>query len=154
MKTIIDLGSGPTSDFGGPKDTGVLPDETLALIGISDLTDWWFRRLFLMPGQWDNSKGLARNLNPDALYIAMRFAYGSFAGKQGNILQGFTREQVRRGIFFLEANGKLAIAQAADWGPGWDAPEGNRLVDSSPGVLSMLGVSTDAIVGVSFLPPD
>lgn len=146
----IPLGSGKCSYFGGPMDTGVGTQEGLSLIDSSDLTEWWFRRLFAMPGAYDNGKGLARNLNPSALYCAMRFDYGSFAGVRGEILVGVPREQVRRSIFVISVNGKRCFAQAADWGPNTDT---GRLIDLSPGVCKAIGVGTDDIVTVDALLP-
>jgi len=147
MKTIP-LGTGKVSWFGGPADTGVGPQEALSAIDPADLNEWWFRRIFLSAGRYDNGKGLARNLDPNAYYCAMRFAYGSFAGVPGEILPGLTREQVRRGIFLVEANGKAVPAQAADWGPNTDT---GRLIDCSPGLLKALGLTTDGEANVTFV---
>lgn len=152
---LIPLGTGKVSYFGGPADTGVGASEGLSCIQLCDLNEWWFRRIFQFPGLWDNSKGLARNLNPSALYCAMRFAYGSFNGEQGTILQGFTEDQVRRGLFAISANGKTILAQAADWGPNPDDEDTKaRIADVSPGVCKALGVQTDDIVTVCFLSPE
>jgi len=144
---IIPLGSGKCSYFGGAADTGVGPHEGLGLIEPTDLNDWWFRRIFVMgSGVWDSGKGLARNLDPNASYCAMRWAYGSFAGIYGEILHGYSREQVRRAIIVIEANGNRMFSQAADWGPNTDT---GRLIDLSPGDCKRLGVVTDDVVTVS-----
>ena len=144
---IIPLGSGKCSYFGGASDLGVSPQEGLSLIEPTDLNDWWFRRIFVTsPGVWDSGKGLARNLNPQASYCAMRWAYGSFEGIHGEILQGFTRDQIRRAIIVTEANGNRIFQQASDWGPNKNT---DRLIDMSPGDCKRLGVQTDDVVTVS-----
>lgn len=145
---LIPLGSGKCSYFGGSADSGVGAQEGLALIEGTDLNDWWFRRCFVANVNWDNSKGLARNLNPSALYCAMRWAYGSFDGVHGEILSGYTREQVRRAIIVVEARGNRFYGQPADWGPNTDT---GRLIDLSPGWCKLLGVETDDVVTVSAL---
>lgn len=143
---LISLGSGKCSYFGGAADTGVGAQEGLSLIEGTDLNEWWFRRLFVTGACiWDRSKGLARNLDPNALYCAMRWGYASFAGVQGEILQGYSREQIRRTIFIVSANGKNIYVQGSDWGPNTDT---NRLIDLSPGGCKRLGVKTDDIVSV------
>lgn len=145
---IIPIGTGKCSNFGGEADTGVAPDEGLALIQQTDLSSWWFRRLFVSAAQWDNSKGLARNLNPNAFYCAMRWAYGSFAGVQGEILQGVEVGVIKHAcLIIVEVQGAAPIfCQPADFGPNLDT---GRLIDLSPGACKALGVSTDDEVTVS-----
>lgn len=145
---VIPLGSGRVSSFGGPGDIGVGDTEGLSCIDNNDLNDWWFRRIFVSPGSWVNSKGLARNLDPNAFYCAMRWAYGSFDDVQGDILTGYARNQVRRAIIIIEANNKTIYAQAADWGPNTDT---GRFIDLSPVILTKLGVETNDAVTVSAL---
>jgi hypothetical protein len=142
---IINLGSGKCSYFGGPNDTGVGSREGLSLIETPDLQEWFFRRIFLTQAQWNESLGLARNLNSNALYCAMRWAFGSFNGVAGEILTGYSREQVRRAIFIVTANGKSIFVQGADWGPNTDT---GRIIDLSPGAVQALGVRTDDPVSV------
>lgn len=132
------IGQGKVSCFGGPLDTGVGPNEGLSCIDPDDLGEWWFSRLF--GPQPRGTTGLARRLNPDAFYLAMDWAYGSFQGVKGNILPGWTREQVRRAVFKVEANGKTIYAQSADWGPD---PSLGRVADLSPGIFAFLGLKTD-----------
>ena len=137
--------TGKCSSFGGPDDMGVGRQEGLGLIKQSDLNEWWFSRLFLDDvGDF----GLARSLNPKAFYCAMRFAYGSFGGVQGEILPGYSCDQIRRGLFVVTFNGKSIFVQAADWGPNLDT---GRLIDCSPGVLNTLGAVTDSVVNVVFI---
>lgn len=148
MSAIVTLlGTGKCSSFGGKDDTGVGSTEGLALIQNSNLTEWWFRRIFVMPGQWDNSKGLARNLDPAAFYIAMRW-------NELNIAV----DVARRASFRLSANGKSVMAQGADYGPGdgkmvdgVQDPDTGRLVDCAPGILDALGIKTDDLVTVEMI---
>ena len=143
---MITSWTGKCSSFGGPRDTGIGISEGLGLIESSDLNEWFFRRIFLRNINTD--VGLGRNLDPDAFYCAMRFAYGSFSGVSGEILTGMTRDEVRRGLFVISFNDKACFSQAADWGPNLDT---NRLIDCSPGVLSYIGAQTDSVVDVTFI---
>lgn len=143
------LGTGRCSTFGGPADDGVGPVEGLALIEKADLREWWYYRLF--GDQPHLTSGLARRLNPEAFYIAMRWGYGHnpATGVPGDVLPGWTREQVRRALFKVSCGPRFVYAQAADWGP--DERTG-RLVDLSPGTGLSLGAATDTLVSVSLVP--
>jgi hypothetical protein len=127
---------GKISTFGGPHDTGVALDEGLALIETGDLAHWWFGRLFL---PYSNGMGLARRLNPNAFYIAMRFDYGQHP-----------REVLRLAIFRLTnpRNSHSLFAQAADWGPN---KRTGRLCDMSPGCATALALKTDDEVVVEVI---
>jgi hypothetical protein len=146
---VICLGTGKCSDFGGPDDQGVEQLEGLALVSIADLTEQWFARNFYPPRP---HIGLARSLNPNALYCAMQFAYGDGddSGKPGPILPGVTHEQLQRAIFAVSAGGKTIFVQAVDWGP--DRRTG-RLIDLSPGAMRALDLATDDIVSVEAILP-
>ncbi len=123
---------GKISTFGGPEDTGVAPEEGLALIEPPDLDEWWFDRLFLTL-QPPDTTGLARRLNPDAFYIAMRWAE-----------HGIEREEARRATFKITnpENGEFCYAQGSDFGPAdWTG----RVADLSPGVATALNLETDDI---------
>ena len=135
----MNLGTGKCSTFGGPSDTGVGVAEGLSCIDPVDLSQWWFSRLFL-PYQPPGTSGLARKLNPQAFYIAMRWGYGSFNGVQGEILPNVSRQQIRESLFLVSYGEQSVYAQAADWGPNTDT---GRLVDCSPGVLAAIGATTD-----------
>jgi hypothetical protein len=116
------------STFGGPNDTGVAPDEDLAIIGVSDLQK--FSYLFLAQ-QPPGTTGLARRLNPDSLYLACRWDYTT------------TPKSYLKTIKVKVANlssGKSADAQPVDWGP--DLTTG-RITDLSPGLATVLGLQTD-----------
>ncbi len=121
---------GKISTFGGPLDTGVAPDEGLALIEPPDLDEWWFDRLFLTL-QPPATTGLARRLNPDAFYLAMRWED-----------YGIDRETARRATFKITnpKNNEFRYAQGSDFGPAdWT----NRVADLSPGIATALGLETD-----------
>lgn len=140
---IINLGTGRCSDFGGPNDGGVGPEEGLALVEVDDFAEHWFGRNFLPLQQ---GVGLARSLNPSAYYCAMRWAFARFEGQQGEILFGKTREQIRRIIIkATAANGNFVFLQPLDFGPG---PRTGRLIDISPGGMAHLGINTDDLVSV------
>ena len=141
--------SGKCSSFGGAIDSGVGPKEGLGLIELSDLSEWWFSRLFNQDSI-ENGNGLARSLNTNAFYCAMRFAYTSLGGIQGEILPGYSREQIRRGLFTVckVAGGPTIWVQAADWGPNLDT---GRFIDCSPGVLNAIGAQTDDVLNIAFI---
>ena len=69
---------GKVSHFGGPADSGVSPSEGLAFIYNEDDTAPW---LFL-PNQPPNTTGLARRLDPNVPYIAMRWDYEVYSKEQ------------------------------------------------------------------------
>ncbi len=129
------------STFGGPHDTGVAPDEGLALIDAGDLAEWWFKRIFLAC-QPVNTTGLARRLDPDAFYLAMRWGD-----------HGIAREVARRAMFRLTVPGdkggrSTVFAQGADFGPAlWT----HRVADVSPGVARVLDIATDNEVTVEMI---
>ena len=117
---------GKMSTFGGPDDTGVKPNEGLALIEESEI-NLYPPGLIRTPAE-AGFPGLARRLNPDMFYIACRW------------------EQIRTHRRFLqkaeiivEANGKSAKARAVDFGPGIMT----RVADLSPGLAKFLGLNTD-----------
>lgn len=147
---IISLGIGKCSSFGGSDDGGVAPLEGLGLVEIDDLSEWWFSRCFSAHVGIGHTIGLARCLNQSAFYCAMRFAYASFDGIQGEILSAYSREQVRRLIFMVGFNGKFIPVQAVDWGPNLKT---GRLIDMSPGGLTALGARTDDELSVSVIIP-
>lgn len=145
---VIPLGTGKCSTFGGPNDEGVSLSEPLALVNFFDLMDPWFARNFLPPRP---HIGMARSLNPKAFYCAMRFAYGTDPeGNRGEILPGFTRDQVRRLVIAVSAKGKTVFLQPLDWGPN---RETGRLIDLSPQALVVLDLNTDDPVDVAAIVP-
>lgn len=139
---IIEFGvkiRGKVSHFGGPLDTGVTPDEGLALFNTVDQMPQIFLPeqpdlLKTDPGYPGKTTGLARRLDPEKLYIAMRFKYALTP-----------KEVLRRSIVLVSnpKNNKHAYAIPSDFGPAeWT----NRVADVSPGVMKFLELETDDIV--------
>ena len=126
---------GRVSSFGGPDDTGVGPDEGLAFIfDVSDAP-----HLFL-PEQPPGTTGLARRLDPDAFYIAVRWDYAQTP-----------KDMLPDMLVAVQAvsSGRVAIATPADWGPHEDT---GRVADISPGLMAELEIETDDEVIVEFEP--
>jgi hypothetical protein len=129
--------TGKMSTFGGPRDTGVSPSEGLALIEPRDLKAR-LASLFL-PGQPEGTTGLARRLNPKALYCAMRWNYAQTPKKF-----------LQQAAIKVSAGGKTIFVRAVDWGP---ARYTGRLIDLSPGATAQLGLKTDDTVTVEVPEP-
>lgn len=123
MKTI-----GKVSTFGGPADTGVKPAEAVAIWTGKNFTGALATGLFLS-AQPQGTSGLARRLNPEAFYLAMRWEYGVTPVA---VLQ--------KSWVICRANGRFAWARPADWGP---AARTGRVADLSPGLARYLGLATD-----------
>lgn len=132
--SLLDI-SGKVSHFGGPKDTGVAPDEGLAFIQSVDDAPHLF-----LPYQPVNTTGLARRLNPDMHYIACRWDYN--VTPPDMLLSQKALVRVPNGIELT--------AYAADWGPH---PDTDRIADISPGLMEDLGLQTDDEVEVIFPQP-
>lgn len=125
---------GKVSWFGGPDDTGVAPDEGLAFIySVSDKPD-----LFL-PEQPPGTTGLARRLDPDESYCALRWDYDQFPKE---FLRGPAKARVR-----APKTGKEFLASPADWGPHVDT---GRVADISPGLMEALGIETDDEIEIEY----
>ena len=120
---------GKCSWFGGPDDMGVAPDEGLALAQtVSDAPDLFPTELA------PDTPALARDLDPDALYIAMRWDYDDL-----------DKEELLDIRVAVTANGKTVLCQPIDWGPHEDT---GRICDLSPGAMKQLEVETDDVVQV------
>jgi hypothetical protein len=127
---------GKASWFGGPDDMGVTPDEGLAfLYEVSDAP-----QLFL-DYQPSGTSGLARRLNPEVPYLAMRWDYNQFS--KNELASGEILFQVR-----APKTGKQYKAWPADWGPHVDT---GRVADISPGLMEALGIGTDDEVEITRL---
>lgn len=129
---------GKMSVFGGPEDTGVTPDEGLALFSDADVGT---RTDLFLPQQPPESTGVARRLDPDAHYVACRWDYG------------VTPKFFLRGIKVRvtnPANSTFADAQPVDFGP---SPSTGRVADLSPGLAETLGLKTDDLCQVAIPPP-
>jgi len=125
--------TGTCSHFGGPEDTGVSADEGLAFIyNVSD-APWLF-----LPDQPPNTSGLARRLDPQRYYIAMRWDYDTYP-----------KSMLASGYYVAEvtAKGKSFIAYPADWGPHHST---ERVCDLSPGLMEALDIVTDDTVTIHF----
>ena len=124
---------GKVSWFGGPDDMGVAPNEGLAFIYEIDDAP----RLFL-PKQPAGTSGLARRLDPNKHYIAMRWDYDMTS-----------KNDLLKMLVLVRApeTGKMFLAKPADWGPHEDT---GRIADISPGLMEALGITTDDEVEVIF----
>jgi N-acetylmuramoyl-L-alanine amidase len=124
---------GKVSWFGGPDDTGVSPDEPLAFIHEIEQAPHLF--LSYQPA---GTSGLARRLNPDMPYIAMRWDYDETP-----------RDMLLEEMALVRSvkTGKQYKAYPADWGPHIDT---NRVADISPRLMADLGIETDDEVHVIF----
>ena len=124
---------GRVSWFGGPNDEGVAPDEPLAFI--YDITD--APHLFL-PYQPEGTSGLARRLNPNVHYIAVRWDY-----------EKYPRDMLltERALVRVPSSGRVMKCFPADWGPHQDT---GRVADISPGLMDDLGIYTDDEIEVTF----
>lgn len=128
--------TGPVSTFGGPNDTGVSPSEGLALFSKDDLWKPISVGLFL-PTQPPGTTGVARRLNPKALYIAMRWDYKELPVDK---LRGMT--------VTVSANGKsVPGVRPVDWGPNIGTA---RVMDISPGLAKVLNLATDGEATVTY----
>ena len=117
---------GTASWFGGPNDEGVTPDEGLAFIyDVDDKPE-----LFLL-FQPEGTTGLARRLDPDVHYIAMRWDYDEIS--KADLLNTVC-------LVRAPATARAFWAAPADWGPNADT---GRIADLSPGLMDDLGTETD-----------
>jgi hypothetical protein len=116
------------SVFGGPHDHGVSPAEGLALV--SNVDDPNFKDLFL-PAHPHGTKGLARRLNPDKYYIAMRWSYTKTTKKFLSTIEvKVTNFRTRESL----------MARPVDYGPH---EKTGRIADLSPGLAKDLDLATD-----------
>ena len=90
-----------------------------------------------MPTQPPGTTGLARRLNPNAMYLAMRWDY------RVTSLVWLRQHQV---TITNPKNGRSVLAWPADWGPNVNT---GRVADLSPGVAAKLGLNTDDTVDIS-----
>ncbi len=119
---------GKVSYFGGPLDKGVSESEGLALFNPGD--EKIYTDLFL-PLQPYGTTGLARRLNPGALYCACRWQYDQTP-----------KAVLRHSVMRINKVGsdKHVLARPVDFGPAeWT----KRLIDVSPGVMKALDLKTD-----------
>jgi hypothetical protein len=125
---------GKVSWFGGPEDMGVDPHEDLAfLYSVDDKP-----HLFL-DQQPPETTGLARRLDPEQFFIAMRWDYDTYPK---DFLRGDVYAKVR-----APSTGREHYAEPADWGPHVST---SRVADISQGLMAALGIETDDYVEVEF----
>lgn len=165
-RSVLFLGTGKMSTFGGPDDSGVGPNEGLALVGRNDLGIWPWSSLFL-PYQPYGTTGLARRLDPKAFYIAMRWdellkpfgvSYFIAPGAVHDDAIAMVRHSYVR---LTNPRNKLTIfARPVDYGPGdgrvidgKQDPDTGRLADLSPGAAAALGLVTDQLVSCELILP-
>jgi hypothetical protein len=127
--------SGTVSWFGGPEDEGVSPSEGLAFIYNYEEAPYLF-----LPYQPQGTTGLARRLDPQVNYIAMRWDYDVYP-----------KEMLAFGRFLAlvraPSTGREYLAWPADWGPNEAT---GRIADISQGLMTTLGIETDDMVEVTF----
>lgn len=127
--------TGKCSVFGGPNDTGVKPDEGLALV--VDIHAPWCASYFL-PHQPEGTTGSARRLNPDTLYCAMRWSYEQIPAHV--LRDGY--------VIVTSKSGESIHVKPIDWGPN---DRTDRAIDLSPGAITALKLQTDDIVTCQFV---
>jgi len=119
--------SGKMSEFGGPHDMGVGPDEGLALFADSNIANAPDGLFLTAPPP--GTTGLARRLNPAFNYLAYRWNYAVTP-----------KEFLRTAHVTVSANGKSVSAIPVDWGPNINT---GRIADLSPGLAHALHLDTD-----------
>src|SRR5215469_14328327 len=127
--------SGKVSWFGGPDDTGVTPSEGLAFIYKYETAPE-----LLLPHQPKGTTGLARRLDPNKHYLALRWDYAQFPKTR---LAG---KEVAR-VYAPKTGRSFGDVRPADWGPHVNT---QRVADISPGLMRELGIDTDDIVDVIY----
>lgn len=145
---IIEFGvkiRGKCSEFGGPFDKGVSKTEGLALFErVEEMPQIFLKEqpdlLESDDGYPGKTTGLARRLDPDSYYIAMRWRYDITP-----------KSVLRRSIVRVlnEKNNRHVYAICADWGPN---ERTERVADLSPGVMKYLELKTDDIVECTLMP--
>lgn len=130
--------NGKMSTFGGPKDTGVSPSEGLALWEPAEIKGSSIE-LFFLPTQPKGTTGLARRLDPDKFYLAMRWDYAVTP-----------KTHLQKISVRVTANGRSCLARPVDWGPNIRT---RRIADLSPGLAKALGLATDDTITVEIPLP-
>ena len=126
---------GKISWFGGPDDTGVAANENLALYW--DVAQVQLMPELFLPRQPGGTTGLARRLDPDALYCAMRWDYSEVS-----------KDELRYSVVRVQKGKLVQFLRPVDYGP--DTGTG-RLIDVSPGAMVALLASTDDEVEVELI---
>ena len=141
--------TGKCSWFGGSKDSGVGPQEGLALVQETDLHNPWFARNFVETTLFNAHMGLARRLDPDAFYCAMRWDQVLDLDAEA------ANELARWSMVRVSFGEKHVWVQPVDYGPGDGSvidgivsDNTGRIIDLSPGALAAIGATTDDTVAV------
>lgn len=130
---------GRCSTFGGPNDSGVKIDEGLAIVTPKAALGPIYRGLFIE--SLDVSKGLARQLNPNAHYCAMRWTSSMVARLSRTGAMVLVQSRLGRAIW----------CTPVDYGPAnWT----KRIIDLSPASMNAIGCKTDDEVIVEFYCSD
>ena len=131
---------GKVSHFGGPEDTGVSASEGLPSYTTPKTAPWLF-----LPEQPPGTTGLARRLDPNVPYIAMRWDYDVYSKAQLASMNLVA-------LVYAPKTERAFMAWPADWGPA--GPESDhdtgRIADISPGLMKALGIQTDDEVQIVF----
>jgi N-acetylmuramoyl-L-alanine amidase len=131
--TSVTTAVGTCSYFGGPADTGVAYDENLAFIyEIDEESQFLFLPI-------NTGTGLARQLNPEVRYCAMRWNYDEHP-KETLLYKKVLVRNVKTGA--------STTCTPADWGPHEEKT--GRLIDLSPAMMDILGLETDDLVECTF----
>lgn len=118
--------------FGGRFDSGVGVNEGLALCENGEAQDSKLMRpLFIQPVRMDC--GLARQLNAEQFYCAMRWDYSATPKR---VLQHAI-------VRVMSATGRVAWCRPIDFGPN---ERTDRVIDLSPGAANAIRVATDDVV--------
>jgi hypothetical protein len=126
---------GKISEFGGSWDSGVSSSEGLALYErYEDRPDLFldYQPLKMPHEAPGRTTGLARRLNPNKYYCAMRWDYSITP-----------KEMLRNCLVQITYKNRMVIAPPVDWGPN---PDTKRIIDASKKVLVDLCCPTDAEV--------
>ena len=136
--------TGPMSTFGGPTDTGMAPDEDLALYDASNAAKI---SAFLLSADAASQQagvaitGLGRRLDPTKFYVAYRWDYTKTS-------KAFLRTV---GVHLTNPKtGKTINCLPVDWGPN---SRTGRVCDMSPGAAAALGLQTDDTVTITIPLP-
>jgi N-acetylmuramoyl-L-alanine amidase len=124
---------GKVSHFGGPDDAGVSPDEGLAFI--YDIDD---QPSLFLDQQPPGTTGLARRLDPEQYYLAVRWDYDDYP--KPTLLE-------HAALVRSPKTGRAFMALPADWGPHEST---GRVADISPGLMDALGITTDDEVEIIY----
>jgi len=126
---------GTVSWFGGPDDDGVAPDEGLAFFYEYDQAPQ-----ILLDEQPPGTTGLARRLDPNSPYVAIRWDY--------DVTPKTMLQNPRLMAKITNSSGDSIYAWPGDWGPHEEKT--GRAADVSPSIMDRLQLQTDDTVTVEY----